>query len=129
MENRNIRIALLWTAVMCGLALHTLADLLPLFWNAEIAVDTSGTAPAGLLTFMMAVSYLLPVAGILCALFGRSRAWSTANAVLAAAMTLFNLLHLGELLAEFSPVQLPLLPVIFIVSCLLCRESWSGRRG
>lgn len=108
---------------MCGFALHTLADLLPLFWSADIAVDASGAAPAGLLAFMMTVSYLLPVAGILCVLFGRGRTGRLANLVLSAVMLLFNLLHTGELLAEFNVAQLPLLPVIFIVSAFLFRES------
>lgn len=124
MEKSKITIAMLWTAVMCGFALHTLADLLPLFWHAEIAVDNSGVAPAGLLVFMMVVSYLLPVAGMLCALFGRSRIWGVANAVLATVMLVFNLFHLSELFLEFNPVQLPLLPVILAVSAFLCRESW-----
>lgn len=124
MENSKIKIAVLWTAVMCGFALHTLADLLPLFWSADVAVDASGAAPAGLLTFMMVVSYLLPVAGILCVLFGRSRAWSMTNAVLATAMLVFDLFHTGELFAGFNPVQLPLLPVILVAGGFLCRESW-----
>lgn len=128
MENSKIKIAILWTAVMCGFALHSLADLLPLFWKADIAVDASGEAPAGLLTFMMAVSYLLPAAGILCVSFGRKRIWSMANAVLATAMFLFCLFHLSELFAKFDPVQLPVLPVILVVSGFLCFESWRVAR-
>ena len=50
---RHTKIAILWVAVMCGLTLHSLADLMPLFWNEAIAISETGHAPEGLLTFMM----------------------------------------------------------------------------
>ena len=65
METSKIRITVLWVAVICGFALHTLADLLPLFWDESITVEATGNAPVGLLTFMMTVSYLIPVIGVL----------------------------------------------------------------
>ena len=74
-------------------------------------------------TFMMTVSYLIPVIGVLCTLYGRSRSWYIGNAVLAILMFLFNLFHLVELFTGFSAVQLPLLPVILVVSGFLCMES------
>ena len=58
---RHTKIAILWVAVMCGLTLHSLADLMPLFWNEAIAISETGHAPEGLLTFMMSISYLVPV--------------------------------------------------------------------
>lgn len=36
---------------------------MPLFWNEPVAISDSGTAPAGLLTFMITVTYLIPVCG------------------------------------------------------------------
>ena len=54
---------------MGGFAFHCIADLLPLFWSADIAADNSGTAPEGMLLLMMALSYLIPAIGILCLLF------------------------------------------------------------
>lgn len=124
MEISKIKIIVLWVTVICGFALHTLADLLPLFWAESITVEATGNAPAGLLTFMMTVSYLIPVIGVLCTLYGRGRLWYIGNVVLAILMFLFNLFHLGELFTGFSAVQLPLLPVILIVSGFLCMESW-----
>lgn len=123
METSKTRITVLWVAVICGFALHTLADLLPLFWDESITVEATGNAPVGLLTFMMTVSYLIPVIGVLCTLYGRSRSWYIGNAVLAILMFLFNLFHLVELFTGFSAVQLPLLPVILVVSGFLCMES------
>lgn len=123
MENTKFRIALLWAVIICGFALHTLADLLPLFWSVPIAVDASGEAPAGLLAFMMLLCYPIPIGGILCTLYGRRRRWAVANAVLAAFMLLFNLLHTGELFVGFNPAQLMLLPIILAVSALLLAES------
>ena len=82
METLKIKIVVLWVAVICGFALHTLADLLPLFWGENITIEATGNAPAGLLAFMMAVSYLIPVIGILCVLYGCRSPWHIGNALL-----------------------------------------------
>lgn len=124
METIKIKIVVLWVAIICGFALHTLADLLPLFWGENITIEATGNAPAGLLTFMMTVSYLIPVVGILCVLYGCRRPWRIGNAILATLMFLFNLFHLSELFTGFSVAQLPLLPVILVISGILCMESW-----
>lgn len=125
METSKFKITVLWVAVMCGLALHSLADLLPLFWNVNIAMDKSGVVPDGLLAFMMIVSYLIPITGILCTSYGNKRPWFMTNGILAVIMLLFNIFHLSELFMDFNVTQLPLLPVILVVSIFLCRESWS----
>ena len=121
---RHTKIAILWVAVMCGLTLHSLADLMPLFWNEAIAISETGHAPEGLLTFMMSISYLVPVCGILLSLYGKTRSWNILNGLRATFILLFNLFHTCELFTDFSIVQLPLLPVILIVSAILCVMSW-----
>ncbi len=121
---KKIKISILWMVVMCGLTCHSLADLMPLFWSEPIAISDSGAAPAGLLTFMITVTYLIPVCGILCTLYGSKHYLSIANAILATLMFLFNLFHTSELFTGFSMVQMPLLPVILIVSGILCVQSW-----
>ena len=88
---RHTKIAILWVAVMCGLTLHSLADLMPLFWNEAIAISKTGHAPEGLLTFMMSISYLVPVCGILLSLYGKTRSWNILNGLLATFILLFNL--------------------------------------
>ncbi len=124
MEQSKIRVTILWVVVMCGLTVHSLADLMPLFWSEPVAISDSGAAPSGLLAFMMTVTYLIPVCGILCTLYGNKRFCGITNVVLAAIVFLFNLFHMSELFMDFSIVQLPLLPVILIVSGILCTESW-----
>lgn len=122
----KIRISFLWVMVMCGLTAHSLADLMPLFWSEPVAISDSGAAPEGLLTFMMAITYLIPVCGILCIMYGNKRLYGIINVVLAAIVFLFNLFHMSELFIEFSIVQLPLLPVILAASGILCFESWKS---
>lgn len=124
METLKTKIVVLWVAVICGFALHTLADLLPLFWGENITIEATGNAPAGLLAFMMAISYLIPVIGILCVLYGCRRPWHIGNALLTTLVFIFNLFHLSELFTGFSVSQLPLLPVILVISGILCMESW-----
>ena len=124
METLKIKIVVLWVAVICGFALHTLADLLPLFWGENITIEATGNAPAGLLAFMMAVSYLIPVIGILCVLYGCRSPWHIGNALLTTLVFIFNLFHLSELFIGFIVTHLPLLPVILVISGILCMESW-----
>lgn len=120
---RQTKIAILWIAVMCGLVAHSLADLMPLFWSENIAIFQDGAAPKGLLMFMMTVTYLIPIIGILCTLFWNGKAGNLTNAILATLIMLFNIGHCVELL-DFDPVQLPLLPVIMIISIILCVQCW-----
>ena len=79
----RFRVIALWITIMVGFTLHNLADMMPLFWNADIVVEPSGTAPTGLLFFMMAVSYLIPVVGLLCVSYTRKAFGTMCNFVLA----------------------------------------------
>lgn len=120
---RQTKITILWIVVMCGLAIHTLADLMPLFWSENIVISQDGEAPMGMLVFMMVITYLIPVVGILCTMFWNGRHGNMVNAILATIMALFNSAHCFELV-DFNPVQLPLLPVAMIVSWILCVLCW-----
>lgn len=123
MKQYTNRIALMWAAIMAGLAMHTLADLLPLFWNEPVAVDLSGEAPVCMLVAMTVLSYTLPVVGLLCAMYVRGRCGAVINLILAVLMLLFNLFHLSEVFYLFAPVQLFILPMILLVSVLLLVDS------
>lgn len=120
---RQTKITILWITVMCGITIHSLADLMPLFWSENIAISQDGIAPKGLLMFMMTVTYLIPVFGIVCTMFWNNKAGNMTNAILATLIMMFNIFHCSELL-DFDPVQLPLLPVIMIVSIILCVQCW-----
>lgn len=95
---------------MGGFAIHSLADLMPLFWSEDISISDVGAAPAGMLVFMMAVSYLIPVAGMLCVLYSSSKAASVINAALAVFTGLFCIAHMAELVNEFNPARSSLHP-------------------
>ncbi len=118
MKMLKCKIAVLWTALMCGYALHNLTDLMPVFWNVKVAVDTSGCVPVGLLMFMMCISFTIPVVGILCTFCGK-RPCRIVNVVLAALVTAFNVFHLSEFFADFNAVQLFILPFILLISVVL----------
>ena len=122
------RIAFLWALIMGGFAIHSLADLMPLFWSEDISISDVGAAPAGILVFMMAVSYLIPVAGMLCVLYSSSKAASVINAALAVFTGLFCIAHMAELVNEFNPVQLVILPVMAAVGVLLAADSIKAAR-
>ena len=127
MELRK-RIAFLWALVMGGFAIHSLADLMPLFWSEEISVSDAGAAPVGMLVFMMTVSYLVPVAGMLCVLYSSSKTALVVNAVLGVFTGLFCIFHMAELVSEFNPVQLTILPAMAVVGVLLAVDSIKAAR-
>ena len=129
---KEFKIIILWIVIMCGLTIHSLADLMPLLWGENITVSQNGTAPSGILVFMTTITYLIPVLGILCVLFWNQRLGRKSNAVLSTIITLFNVAHCFELL-DFTPVQVPMLIGNLVVSIILCVISWgivkNGRIG
>ncbi len=129
MEKARLRTAFLWAAIMAGFAIHCIADLMPLFWNADIAISDTGNTPAGMLIFMMTLSYLLPVAGLLCALYAKGRAGLIAGFILSCIIGLFCLLHLAELFTSFNPVQTVILPVMAVVGILLAADSYKALKN
>ena len=108
---------------MSGFAFHCIADLLPLFWSADIAADNSGTAPEGMLLLMMALSYLIPAIGILCLLFSKRRGVLMINTVLAVFTAVFCIFHLSELITEFTLAQVAILPAMATIAILLAIDS------
>lgn len=64
----------------------------------------------------------LPVVGILLMLYG----WKAAriiNAALACFIALFTLLHMSELFDAFNPVQLLIMPMMFVLALLMAFDS------
>ena len=41
----RFRVIALWIAIMVGFTMHNLTDMMPLFWNVDMVVESSGTAP------------------------------------------------------------------------------------
>ena len=120
MEKKN-RIILFWVLTELGFLAHSLADALPAFWGDSI-VSAEGPAPVGMLSFMVCMTYLVPVVGILLVLYG-GKAARIINAVLACIMALFTLLHMSELIETFSPVQLFIMPMMFVIALLMAIDS------
>lgn len=124
---QTTKIALLWIAIMCGYAFHTLADIMPIFWSGDIAITTDGNTPIGMVTFIMVICYLIPVCGILLQVLSYSKWCMVLNTVLSLLSLLFNILHSAELI-DFNLIQLPILPVILIVNIILCVISWKAMK-
>lgn len=118
--DRISKVSFMWVVIMVGFAMHMLADMLPAFWGANIAMpDATGEAPTGMLIFMMALSFFIPMCGLLCMQYRRCKAMLTINLVLAGIMMVFNIFHASELIAEFNPVQLLIHPVMVVAGIYL----------
>ena len=120
METSASKVTLLWVIIMIGFIMHMVADMLPAFWGASIAMpDATGTAPAGMMVFMCGMAFTVPMCGLLCMLYHSIKALRVANLVLATLMMLFNVFHAFELFSEFSPVQLLIHPVMVALGVYL----------
>jgi hypothetical protein len=120
MEKKN-RIILFWVLTIVGFLTHSLTDALPAFWGESIAA-AEGPAPVGMISFMVCMTYLIPVVGILLIVYG-GRAAKVINAVLACIMALFTLLHMSELIDEFNAAQLFIMPMMFVLALLMAIDS------
>ena len=65
----NIKLSFLWVAIVAGMSSHSLMDVMPLFWNADIAISKDGVVPVSMLVMMAVVSYTLPITGLLLSLY------------------------------------------------------------
>ena len=65
----NIKLSFLWVAIVAGMSSHSLMDVMPLFWNADIAISKDGVAPVSMLVMMAVVSFTLPITGLLLSLY------------------------------------------------------------
>ena len=118
------KIITLWGLVLVGFLAHNIADLLPIFWAVDVAVEHAEEAPVGMMAFMAIITYTLPAVGIATTMYGRGRGAALVN-ILAAVMALFNVLHDGgELIMAFNPVQVFVLPFVLCFSILLALESF-----
>jgi len=120
MEKKN-RIILFWILTIVGFLTHSLTDALPAFWGESIAA-AEGPAPVGMISFMVCMTYLIPVVGILLVVYG-GKAAKVINAVLACIMALFTLLHMSELIDEFNVAQLFIMPMMFVLALLMAIDS------
>ena len=120
MEKKN-RIILFWVLTIVGFLTHSLTDALPAFWGESIA-SAEGPAPVGMISFMVCMTYLIPVVGILLMVYGGKIA-KVINAVLACIMALFTLLHMSELIEEFNAAQLFIMPMMFVLALLMAIDS------
>ena len=112
--------------IISGFACHTLTDMLPMFWGKDMAVvATDGNVDQEMIVFMMTLSYLVPVCGMLCLLTDcRAKLSRTVNAVLAVIIALFNVAHAFMELPSDNAGQYVILPVMVVIGCVLAWHSF-----
>jgi len=120
MEKEISKVSFMWVVIMVGFAMHMLADLLPIFWGANISMpDATGEASVGMMAFMIFLSFFMPMCGLLCMQYRSNKTMRLINFTLASIMMIFNILHATELIMEFNPVQLMIHPVMIIAGIYL----------
>ncbi|MBR2199307.1 MAG: hypothetical protein IJ894_00945 [Bacteroidales bacterium] len=124
--DRKSKIITFWVMTICGFLAHTITDAMPAFWGESIAA-MQPPASTGMIAFMMIVSYLIPVIGILLTIYG-GKICKTINAVLACIMAVFTVFHLSELFQEFNAAQLAIMPMMSVVAIIMAKESLKMRK-
>ena len=85
-------------------------------------VATDGNVDQGMIVFMMSLSYLIPVCGILCVLW-KAKALKVINAVLAVLISLFNIAHAFMELPSDNAGQYVIMPMMIFVGIVLAWYS------
>ena len=124
--DRKSKIITFWVLTICGFWAHTITDAMPAFLGESIAA-MQPPASTGMIAFMMIVSYLIPVIGILLTIYG-GKICKTINAVLACIMAVFTVFHLSELFQEFNAAQLTIMPMMSVVAIIMAKESLKMRK-
>ncbi len=125
MESKN-KIIVFWILTIVGFLAHTITDAMPAFWGESIAAMQPPTS-VGMIAFMMTISYLIPVIGILLVIYG-SKICQTINTILACIMAVFTVLHISELFQEFNAAQLVIMPMMAAIAILMAIESFKFRK-
>ncbi|MBQ8020760.1 MAG: hypothetical protein IJ263_10205 [Paludibacteraceae bacterium] len=120
---KKIKISVLWLLTIGGFACHSICDVLPMFWGKNMAVvATDGNVDQGMIVFMMLISFLFPVCGVLCMMWD-NKATKIVNAILATLIALFNIMHACmELPAEIAG-QYIIMPMLIVIGVLLAWNS------
>lgn len=124
MVKENIKLSILWVAIVAGMSAHSIMDMVPLFWHADIAISNDGIAPMPMLVLMAVVSLTIPMIGLLLSLYACKRSYKMIHFFLAALFALFCTAHSAELLFSFELPQLFIHPMLVILSITLVYEAW-----
>ncbi len=120
MTNR-LKIIVLWVLFLFGMVFHSLLAVMPLFFDASIAMpDTTGAVPASMMWMALAF-YLLPMIFIATTLFVKSSWYKITNFVFSGLFSLMNVFHLFKHFSQ-APVdfvQVTLLTFVLLTSILL----------
>ena len=120
----NFKISILWVSIIAGMSAHSLMDMIPLFWNANIAISNDGVAPMSMLVLMAVVSVTLQMTGLLLSLYACKSRYKLVHFCLAALIALFCTAHCTELIFTFEFPQLFIHPMLVVLSITLAYESW-----
>lgn len=124
----NLRASILWIAMIAGMSAHTIIDMIPLFWNANIAISDEGVAPMPILVFMAIVSLTIPMTGLLFSLYAGKRRYKMVHFCLASFLALFCAAHSVELIISFELPQLFIHPMLLVLSIMLAYEAWKWNK-
>lgn len=128
MMKGNLKISILWVAMIAGMSAHSLIDMIPLFWKANIAISDEGVAPMPILVLMAIVSFTIPATGLLLSLYAGKRWHKTVHFCLASLLSLFCTAHSLELVTGFELPQLFIHPMLVVLGITLTYEAWKWNK-
>lgn len=111
--------------MMIGFTAHSLTDMLPTMWGINVVMDNPSPSTAGgMIAFIMALAFLLPLLAILSLMYCKGRWDKLTQRIFAPLYLLFNTLHASELVMDFELAQLFIMPFLILISLLLTIEAY-----
>jgi hypothetical protein len=125
----STKIMVLWEIILLGLIFHSLLEMTPLFFGANIAEPGStGNMPAAMTWFCLCF-YLIPMLSIVAVLYLSCRWVKITNFVVSILFLLMDAVHfITDGIIGRNPVQCILLLFILLVSVLLFIASLGWMR-
>lgn len=116
----------LWLLFILGGLIHTMMELLPLFFVSSIVVDGGSSEHIMPAVWFTLIMYMIPMLLILAIQFIEATWLRVINLVAAVIALLLNISHPAELFEapEINIPQLILMSFLIVLSVLLTSQSW-----
>lgn len=120
------KIVNLWFLFILGGLIHTVVELLPLFFMPSIVIEGASTDGIAVATWFSIVMYLIPMTLILAIQLTEATWLRLVNLVVAVAALLLSAMHPMELFEaeELNVAQLLLMSFIVLSMIVLVAQSW-----
>lgn len=120
---KDIRISLLWLAIVLGYLVYIADRLMPIIWGEDvISPEATGTMPMIELLLTVLVIFIIPLVAVLFIAYFKGKGSRILNFTLACINMLMTILNLFDMLTGVP--EIIIMAAVFFVSILLVADSY-----